>query len=119
MDKLERSAKHMKWLFPDLAKVIRSGSHWVFYTGLVIIPLAIFAVWHFYGELEKYEEPATKYHFYKYSVYTMSEIDSLYKIHPDRINFIVDSTQEARTKRAEIEAKKKQLEEEEKKLSGE
>jgi hypothetical protein len=116
---LKESVRYMKWLFPDLAQVIRSGSHWVFYTGLVVIPLAFFAVWHFYSKAETHEESATKYHFYKLSSYSMPEIDSLYKLYPERINFVVDSTQEARAKRAEIEAKKKQLEEEEKKLSGE
>ncbi|ADR23768.1 hypothetical protein MATR_38000 (plasmid) [Marivirga tractuosa] len=117
MDKLERSARHMQWLFPDLkATFWKFGVAVKLFLWIAVIGLGI-GFYSYYQKADRYEESATKYYFYKYSAYTMSEIDSLYKTHADRINFIVDSTQEARAKRSEIEARKKQLEEEEKSLN--
>jgi uncharacterized protein HemX len=119
MDKLERSARHMQWLFPDL-----KATFWKWGVALKLL-LWICTIgfgigfYSYFKKAQSFEESATKYHFYKYSAYSMPEIDSLYQLYPERINSIVDSTQQARAKRAEIEARKKQLEEEEKKLSGE
>lgn len=119
LEKLERSARHMRWLFPDL-----KATFWKWGVALKLL-LWICTIgfgigfYSYFQKAQSFEESATKYHFYKYSAYTMPEIDSLYEFHSDKIKFLVDSIQDARAKRAEIEAKKRALEEEEKKLQGE